>query len=487
MNSKKIVSRRQSKRRTGRILAGLLIVLLVGLGSAYYTGYPPFLFGKPAATTGPDYHTATVRRGSIAISAAGTGVLVAGQSVDLSFSARGAVSELNVKPGDTVTAGEVLARMSNTQSLDAAVASDQLTLLQDQQALAALQQNAGVSLANAYLNLIKAQQTYDDALASEQRDVYARCSDAVNTKYKSQLDAATEKLQKIIKSGGYGTDPWINAQNNYQQALANYNYCIAYTPAEKTQYSASLQVAQVSLQQAQNTYNVLNVSKGVDPNALSLAEAKINQDQAQLAQDQQNQKGTTLTAPFNGTVTFVASGVGSMVDTSTFMTISDLSHPTLNISIDETDLSKLTAGSNAEVVFDALPDQTFTGKVTQVDPQLTTSGQYQVATGVVALDPSAASALRTLPIGLNATVTIIDQQAKNALIVPLSAVRDLGGGQYGVFVAGRNGQLQLRFVQVGIKNSTDAQIVSGLQAGEMVSTGQIATINNQAGQNQNGQ
>ncbi len=486
MNSKKIVSKRQSRQRPGRIIAGILIVLLLGLGAGYLTGFPPALFGKPAATTGPDYHTTAVRRGDVSISASGSGVLVAGQAVDLSFSTKGTVSELNVKPGDTVTAGEVLARLGNTQSLDAVVASDQLTLLQDQQALATLQQNSNVSLANAYLSLIQAQQTYDTALVSEQRDTYARCSDTVNTANKAKLDTATENLQKITANGGYGTDVWNNAQNAYQQALANYNYCITYTPAEKTQFSASLQVAQVNLQQAQNTYSVLNTSKGVDPNALSLAQAKVNQDQAQLAQDQQNQQGVAITAPFNGTVTYLASGVGSSVDTSKFITIADLSHPTLNVSVDETDLSKLKVGVPAQVVFDALPNQTFTGKVTQVDPQLSTSGQYQVATGVIELDSSAASALQSLPVGLNATVTIIDQQAQNTLIVPISAVRDLGGGQYGIFVVGANNQLQLRFVKVGIQNSTDAQILSGLQAGEIVSTGQVATINNQS-QSQNGQ
>lgn len=450
------------------------LVVLAGVGAGFYGGLPASLFPQQAATTGPDYHTATVRRGNISISASGSGTLTVSQTVDLSFSTKGILAEVDVKAGDVVKAGQALAQLGNTESLQAAVANDEYQLLQAQQAVTTIQQNANVALAQSLQAMITAQQNYNNLLTADQRTAYARCSDTQNTKLKTALDSATTKLLNISQRY-YGSDAWINANNVYQQALANYNYCIAYTPDEKTNANASLQVAQVTLQQAQQTYKTLNDNKGIDPLALSVDQAKVNQAQTQLTQDQQNLKGAALVAPIDGTVTFLAAEAGSMVDTSKFITISDLSHPAVNVSVDETDLSKFTVGSTAQVVFDALPDQAFEGNVTQVNPQLTTSGQYQVATGVIQLGQDAAQALQKMPLGLSATVTIIQKQAKNVLLVPISAIRNLGTGQYTVFVVGKDGKLQLRFVQVGLQDTTQAEIISGLNEGDVISTGTAQT------------
>jgi HlyD family secretion protein len=458
----------------GKWLAFILVILLVGVGAAWYkTGGTASVF-QSQPTTGPDYHTTTVRRGNLQVSTSGQGTLTAGQSVDLSFPAKGILSELDVKAGDSVKAGQTLAKLGNLDSLQAAVANDQYQLLQAQQDLANLQQNANVNLAKALQSMITAQQAYNSAVTTDQRTAYARCDKPTSTKYKAALDLATTHLQQI-SANAYGSDAWINANNVYQQALANYQYCTAYTPNEKTSAGASLKVAQVSLQNAKQTYDTLNANKGIDPIALSVAQAKVQQFQTQLTQDQQNLQGAVMTAPIDGKVTFVASNVGSMVDTAKFITISDLTQPELQVTVDETDVNKFTVGSLAQVVFDALPNQTFTGKVSQVNPQLTTSGQYNVATGTVTLGPDAAKVLKDYPLGLSAAVTVIQKQANNVVVVPLNAVRDLGGGQYAVFIVGKNGQLQFRPVQVGMTDSASAEITSGLQAGEVISTGSAQT------------
>jgi HlyD family secretion protein len=456
---------------------GAVIFLIIIAGGAvwYFIGGGRSLFqNKAAAATGPGYFTAAASRGDLVISASGSGTLVASQSVDLSFSTRGIVDQLNVKAGDPVKAGDVLAKLGNTDALQAAVANDQLQLLQAKQALNTFQQNGSVALAQAYQSMLTAQQNYNDLLTADQRTAAQRCSKDENTKLKAALDLATTNLDKISRLYT-GSDAWINAKNNYDTALANYNYCIAYTPDEKTNASASVQVAKVTLQQAQTSYNTLVINSGIDPNTLALDQAKVNQAETQLAQDQKNLQGATLTAPVDGVVTFLAAGAGTMVDTSKFITISDLSRPTVQASIDETDLNKFVVGSAANVVFDALPDQTFSGKVTQVNPQLTTSGQYQVATGTIQLGADAAKALEKFPLGLNSSVTIIYQQAMNAVLVPVQAVRDLGNNKYGVFVEGQGSKLQFKLVQVGLMDSTRAQIVSGLNVGDVVSTGIVQT------------
>jgi multidrug efflux pump subunit AcrA (membrane-fusion protein) len=55
-------------------------------------------------------------------------------------------------------------------------------------------------------------------------------------------------------------------------------------------------------------------------------------------------------------------------------------------------------------------------------------------------------------------------------LVPVEALHELAPGEYGVFVV-QNGTTRLRVVKVGLQDITSAEITSGLQAGEVVSTG----------------
>jgi multidrug efflux pump subunit AcrA (membrane-fusion protein) len=62
---------------------------------------------------------------------------------------------------------------------------------------------------------------------------------------------------------------------------------------------------------------------------------------------------------------------------------------------------------------------------------------------------------------LTASVTLYKGNAKDALIIPVSALRDLGDGKYGVFTIEKDNSMKLNFVEVGLKDSTNAEILSG--------------------------
>jgi HlyD family secretion protein len=72
-------------------------------------------------------------------------------------------------------------------------------------------------------------------------------------------------------------------------------------------------------------------------------------------------------------------------------------------------------------------------------------------------------------------VEVISGTSTNALLVPLEALRDLGNGVYGVFVLNAQGQPRLRLVQVGLQDTTRAEIKSGVQLGDVVTTGTTNT------------
>ncbi len=458
------------KRTVWPIWIAVAVLALAGGGAAWY-----FLLGpgtikaKTSASAGTQTYTTPVKRGDLLVSAAGSGKLVAYQSVDLNFSTSGTVSQLNVKLGDTVKAGQVLASLGSSQTLEANVSAAKLQVLQAQKTLADLQQNGGVSLAQAYSDLVTAQDTYNTALDKSQRSAGPRCSQQVRTRYAEALKVATEKLDNIHAETLY-SDVYIAAKKTYDTALANYNYCMSYTDSDKASAQSALGVAKTALQAAQDNYDTLKASSGIDQNALALDEANLKMAQAQLSEAQDQLAGITLTAPIDGKVTYLASKEGTLVGTGTFITIVDTSHSSLEISVDESDLQKLVEGSAVTVTFDALDSQAFTGKIVQVYPQVSVSGQYRVAKALVELDASAVKTLSALPLGLSASVTVVNQEAKNALMVPVVALKDLGGS-YGVMVKGSDGQLKLKIVTVGIQNNDYAEITSGLNEGDQVSTG----------------
>lgn len=469
MKYRKLSSQKRGLFRRRGVWVAVIMLLLAGSGAAWY-----FLRGpgaaRQAAQAGPVNFAIPVQRGDISLSASGSGTLVASREVDLSFSTGGTVADLKVQVGDMVTAGDELARLGNALDLEANLASARLELLEAQQALEKLHQSADVSLAQAYQALVAAQEAYSDAQTTIQRMAYGRCSREVRTRYAETLERAQQKLSGLPQND-YGSDLWIDAKNDYDTALANFNYCAAYSEDEKTQAQAKLTLAAAALRQAEDTYTTLKDASGIDPDALALAAATFASAENQLVSAQANLDGIILTAPVDGKVTYVAAGQGEIVGTETFITIADVSRPTIQLSVDETDLDKLVIGAAVRVTFDALKGQTFNGTVTRVDPQMTASGPYRVATGLVTLDEEATRVVQNLPLGLSASVTLIIQEAKDVLLVPASALQETGAGEFAVRVTGSDGQMTLQAVQVGLQNNEYAEISSGLEEGQMISAG----------------
>ena len=127
------------------------------------------------------------------------------------------------------------------------------------------------------------------------------------------------------------------------------------------------------------------------------------------------------------------------------------------------------------MIFDAFPDDIFIGHVIEVDPSLYESGNITTIKTLVELDVESFSKPRSLPIGLNAAVDVIGGRAENAVLIPVEALRELGPDEYAVFVVTGDNEPKLRMVEVGIMDYTSAEIISGLEAGEIVTTGIVAT------------
>lgn len=254
------------------------------------------------------------------------------------------------------------------------------------------------------------------------------------------------------------------AQNQLADAQAN---------LEKLQAgpdSSAIILAQAELSEAEADWERLK--NGPDPKEVALAEAQLARAEAELALIQQEQLILDLVSPLDGTVLSVNTSVLDRVSTgNTILTLADMRQPTVEVYMDETDLQQIQVGNKAEVVLDALPEKTFEGHIVEVDPSLSNANNTSTVKALVQLD-SLPNQFISLPNGLNAAVDIISGETTNAVLIPIEALHQQEDGGYILYVI--NGDnVESRQVQVGLVDLTTAEILSGLQPGELVAIGNI--------------
>jgi RND family efflux transporter MFP subunit len=469
--------KKNHKPKLWRILIPVLAAtVLLAAGAVYYFWNRSQVATVQAQTTATTAKTAQVKTGDITLSISGTGTLIAGKETALRFSASGTVASVEVQVGDKVTAGQVLANLSSEdiETLQSVVTTALQNLDTAQTAVDTLRENSAANLANAQLTLATAKKALTDAKSSLVQKGVARCDqESIDIYYQKYLlqQAELEKLEKADDSQDYYLNTIVPQKNKVTQAYNTYIWCTGFTEYEIDSSHANLTLAQITFDQAQTALDELEANNGIDPVELAKAENAAANAKLTLENNQKVLAGATITAPYDGTILTVAGSAGNAVDTATFITIADLVHPRIEFIIDETDLGSLALNQDVMVSFDAIADRTFKGKVTRIDPTLTTVNNYQAVKGMIDLDLSNETDLPLMPSGLQASVEIISGQANEAVLVPIEALRDLGEGSFSVFVVGQDGQMKLRVVTIGLMDATYAEVLSGLKAGETVSTG----------------
>ncbi len=245
------------------------------------------------------------------------------------------------------------------------------------------------------------------------------------------------------------------------------NETVPPSDAEIAAARATYQLAIESQKEAQAYLDLLN-GKALpqDVPGSSLTSLVAAQTALQTAQD--NLSATQLISPITGTVTDLTANVGDNVGATAIITVADISQPyTIDSYFDSEDWLNVQVGYPANITFDALPDQSFTGKVTVVYPTLDTSSNSPLVHVTVKLTEVVSS---DLPVGATAAVDVISGQANDAVLIPVEALHQASPGKYGVFVR-TNGQLRLRMIDVGLQDPSYAEVTSGLQVGDVVTTG----------------
>ncbi len=203
-------------------------------------------------------------------------------------------------------------------------------------------------------------------------------------------------------------------------------------------------------------------------NCAALA-ADVKRAQAQIRVTLAGLERTTLAAPFTGIVARVTGEVGEYatpsppgIPTPPAVDLIDDSCLYVTAPMDEVDAPRLKPDQPARITLDALPGQTFEGRVRRIAPYVA-EVEKQARTVDVEVDFADAER-RPLLVGYSADAEIIIARRDDVLRVPTQAIRQDGT----VLILGKNDKLESRQLKTGLANWAFTEIVEGLAAGDRV-------------------
>jgi HlyD family secretion protein len=482
---------------TKTIWAVSVLIILMAVAGYYYFKIKT---SSQAIANDSVAQTAVARRGNLVLSASGTGTLVTQTNATFGFKTSGQITKVNVKVGDQVEAGQVLAQLDDTliqmKYVEAQQALQELfsaaSISNVQQQVATAQDTAAAARAwltylfsptviDAEDNLADAQQKLADAHAQAK----ANPSDAANKQVQDSQAAVTYLKTKLDQawtyySTVYGPETFTEYKTVVKgrrriQVVVTYTDPVTGKELPKIDWPSADDTAKARNNRAQALQTIKDgqayleaVKTGVIPEGATGAQLNnINDAQQALKNAQAAVDETKLISPISGTVTAMDLNLGEPGNTTTAITISQLDQPyTVDGSLDQTDWIAAKVGNKVNVTFDLLSGKTFPATVTTVYPVLDTSGDAPLVHVVVQLDQSIS---QNLPAGTGASLEVIGGEADNAVMVPTNAVHKNSNGSYEVVVI-QNGQRIKKQVEVGLQGTAYVEIKSGLNVGEIVAT-----------------
>jgi len=334
---------------------------------------------------------------------------------------------------------------------------------------------------------------------------------------------------------------------NLRTAVQRTEASLAAARSQADQMKTALETTRVAVKQAEDTYKRqqdlwkggLTTRETLEraDNDLKMRQSDLRSQEQQVRTQQLRMQQESATAesarfdlskvriesPITGIVTRrnIEEGetvvIGTMNNAGTvLLTVADMSVVQAEVDVDETDIPTLRLGQPAKVTIDAMPGQTFTGKVTEIgNSPIQTAGAASSAQAtnfkvVITLDKEIAEVRP----GFTCTAEITTAVRENATAIPIqattvrevivddkgeivhppddgkarrrpgpaaaSATTELKPGQSrkeleGVFTVG-DGKAKFVAVKTGIAGDKYFEVLSGVKDGDLVITGPFASV-----------
>ncbi len=406
----------------------ILIALLL-VGGGYF-----WLSNRPAKAS--PYQTVRVERGDLSVLVSGDGTVESRQSATLFWQVSGVVEAVNVKIGDKVQKGHVLATLEKS-SLPQNVLLAEADLQDAQRQLEELL-HSNTPAVQAWIALQEAQDAYDKA---------KRYYDSLFQPYEYdilQWRTVTFTIPGPVPQTITRTVPMLKTVKIKEA-----------DEETKADAKADLDLKAAQLEDARRAYERLK--DGPDVVQLTSLQARIAAAQATLDL-------ARITAPFEGTITQVEILPGDPVTPGSLaFRLDDLSHLYVRVNLSELDINAVHEGQEVTIKLDGVPGREYHGAVVETSRVGVTVGN----TIYFPIKVEFTDADEQVRVGMSATVDVLVRQISDVLLVPNRAVR-LVDGKYTVYVL-KQDQVEPLEIRLGPSGGTMSVLLSeNLREGDLL-------------------
>jgi len=326
------------------------------------------------------------------------GHLIPNDDLTLSFTVRGKVAEILVEEGDMVREGDVLVRLADREQAEAALAEAQLELITAQQAYDELLRTEGLGRSESWQAYMDAQIVRAEAerewedLNIDNIDERIEDREADVKDAQEDLDDAQEEYDKY-KDLDEDNTKREDAEDDLEREQEDYNEAVRDLEEEireRDTVRAALDEALAAEAEAKHKYEL--TLGGPDAEKLTLLEARLNNAKAQVASAENNLANYELKAPFDGEVMDINVLVNEMVGPESWAVIvADTSQWYIETSdLTELEVVDVAVGQKVSILADALPDVEMSGVVDEISQSFKSQGGdilYTVRINVNDVDP----------------------------------------------------------------------------------------------------
>ena len=359
-----------------------------------------------------------------------TGSLVADETSNVAPKVAGKVVNVSIDVGDFVGQGAVIARIDDSDPRRRLAAAEARV----KQAI------AGVRQAEARLGL-GPNGSFNASSIPEVRSANANYQQALAEL--RQAEANEQRYRDLVQTGD-------TAMITYEQYRTARDTARARANAAKETLDAQINTARQNNQ------------------AIASAQASVEAERTQVEIAKQEVADTIVRAPFSGFVTTRDVAVGEFVSSADVIAVIIRSNPIkIQMQVAEADVPSILVGRGVSIQVDAYRDRRFAGTVSAINPSVDQTSRSFI---VEARIENGDNALRA---GMFATARINKEGGSVGVFVPKSAVYNhVPTGSFRAFVI-VDGVAKLRTVQLGSEEGEMYQILSGLEADEVVATSNL--------------
>lgn len=415
----------------------LCIVLIVVLGIGTYSC-------SRSRTTEKSQQNAPqiikAERGPLRVIIESNGTIEPEREVEIKCEASGEITKLPVDVSDVVKKGDLLVQLDPR---------DAEILVKRAQVEAIISK---AKLKQAKVSLEVAQQEIEN---SRRRSKATLASAEVLSK------ETTSQLKRIV-------------QLHEQKIISEQSMESAQTTQAKA--IADLEAAKISLRDIDTQELHINSLQ----QAIDIAEQDVVTSEIDLEDAQERLSETTVQSPINGVVTtrdvqvgqIISSGTSNVGGGTTVLYLADISSMYVLVSVDESDIGRISKKQDVLITVDAFPEKEFKGSVVRVASKGVSSSDVVTFEVKVEVNDQEKTLLKP---GMTANVEILIVAKKDILRVPSEVVQQSGQGCF-VTICNANDTTSKRKVVIGETDGDWIEILDGLLEGDQL----VATQQNQS-------